>query len=306
MSLNLYYTKTLPNDLKKIINIMSFNESEGYSDNILSTGLQTYNKDKIYEIWESTDNVKEETYKNINIRYDKDYLFGSVIFDSLCQFEENYKDILTFTRKFNYRLIKLWHFIPNLLDINEINKSTYTIFCEEREKLYKAFFTNNNYPAATVVGTKGKKIIIYFIASSYLDIFYLSNSRQIEPYKYPKEIFQYKPLFSRAIKLGKQKEDSKIFISGTASISGYQSKHASNLSKQFNEIILNYKNLLNITSDFSSKNDIYRIYIKNNINVDTIKEYIQKNFNENRYLIIFGDICRSELLIEIDGIKTNT
>ena len=305
MSLNLYYTKKPPNDLKKIINIMSFNESEGYSDNILSTGLQTYNKDKIYEIWESNEYVKEETYKNINIRYDKDYLFGSVVFDSFYQFKENYKNILAFTKQFNYRLIKLWHFIPNLLDINEINKSTYTIFCEEREKLYQDFFTNNNYPAATVVGTKGKKIIIYFIASSYLDILYLSNSRQIEPYKYPKEIFQYKPLFSRAVKLAKPNQSSRIFISGTASISGYESKHVSNLSKQFKEIILNYKNLLNITNNFSNEHDIYKIYIKNNINTDTIIKDIQKNFNENKYLIIFGDICRSELLIEIDGIKTN-
>ena len=71
MSLNLYYTKTLPNDLKKIINIMSFNESEGYSDNILSTGLQTYNKDKIYEIWPNSGDLRTKPHNGILIQFNE-------------------------------------------------------------------------------------------------------------------------------------------------------------------------------------------------------------------------------------------
>ena len=40
------------------------------------------------------------------------------------------------------------------------NKTNYSLLCESREELYRKFYKNSDYPAATVIGIEGNKILI--------------------------------------------------------------------------------------------------------------------------------------------------
>ena len=73
--------------------------------------------------------------------------------------------------------------------------------CEAREKVYKNFYKNSDYPAATVIGIEGNKILIYFLAVSCETYKVVENKRQVSSYNYPQNIFSEKPMFSRAVSL---------------------------------------------------------------------------------------------------------
>ena len=94
----------------------------------------------------------------------------------------------------------------------------------------------------------------------------------------------------------------KIVISGTASIKGYESMHSNNLMKQLNEALENYKTFVDIENN---KSNICRVYLSKaqESNSHSIVNELDKIFDINRYLLLKGDICRKELLIELEGIS---
>ena len=182
-------------------------------------------------------------------------------------------------------------------------KTNYSLLCESREDIYKKYYKDLSYPAATVIGIDGGKVLIYFLAVSCKNYKVIENIRQVSSYDYPQNIFIEKPMFSRAVKFLPLKEtNEKIVISGTASIKGYESMHSNNLMKQLNEALENYKTFVDIENN---KSNICRVYLSKaqESNSHSIVNELDKIFDINRYLLLKGDICRKELLIELEGIS---
>ena len=168
-------------------------------------------------------------------------------------------------------IVKIWHFIPELLQKYHKDKTNYSLLCESREIVYKSHFNDFNFPAATAIGIKGKKILIYFFAGRFSKYKAIENKRQVSSYLYPQEIFKEKPMFSRAVSFENLGSGvRKIFISGTASIKGYS-----------------------------------RIYITNIKDEDKlwIQQKLEKVFGIGRFIVVKGDICRKELIIEVEGVS---
>ena len=310
MSIKISLTNKIPKEREDILSIMKFSESVDCHSGILSNGLVQYNEKDIFEIWQINQPTTSENFNNIFVSKSKNYMHGSIIIDLKKSFEDNqltiiqsYKDFFSIAEKNNMRIIKIWHYFPQLLKKYDNKKTNYALLCESREVVYKKYFKNQNYPAATAIGISGNKILMYFLASSCDKYETIENKRQVSSYMYPQDIFQEKPMFSRAVSFfdiddGKE----KIFISGTASIKGYKSMHALDLKSQFDEALRNYQTFIKVENN---KTNISRIYVSKlqNKDVPWIIDKLDKTFGTNNYVLLKGDICREELLIELEGVS---
>lgn len=310
MSINIFLSDKLPEESNNLLTVISFKKKVNYSNSILSVGMPTINEKNFYEIWEVEDKVARSSYNNINISKNNHCLFGSTIIDNKGSYEEikaeiqkKYLDFFKISNKNSMSIVKIWHYLPELLKSCPDKKTNYSLLCESREEVYRNFYRNSDYPAATVIGIEGNKILIYFLAASCETYEVIENKRQVSSYNYPQNIFSEKPMFSRAVSFSfKGNLQKKIMISGTASIKGYQSVHKSDVAKQLDEALKNYKTFAKLDNNPSN---ICRVYLTKyqTKNLSIIVKKLENFFGINQYVLLQGDICRSELLIEIEGIS---
>ena len=95
-------------------------------------------------------------YNDINVSKSKNYIFGSVIIDleRLSSYEEikgsiskKYRDFFTIANQSSMKLIKIWHYLPQLLKPYSDNKTNYSLLCEAREIVYKKKYKDSDFPA---------------------------------------------------------------------------------------------------------------------------------------------------------------
>ena len=78
--------------------------------------------------------------------------------------------------------------------------------------------------------------------------------------------------------------------------------HALDLKSQFDEALRNYQTFIRVENN---KTNISRIYVSKlqNKDVPWIIDKLDKTFGTNNYVLLKGDICREELLIELEGVS---
>ena len=310
MSIKIFLSENLPEKKDNILSVISFHGEVKYKENVLTSGPQIINHKNIYEIWEVQDKVFQKKYDDINVSKSKNYIFGSVIIDleRLRSYEEiksaiskKYRNFFSIANQSSMKLIKIWHYLPQLLKPYSDNKTNYSLLCEAREIVYKEKYKDSDFPAATAIGIGGNKILIYFLAAACKEYNTIENKRQVSSYDYPQNIFLEKPMFSRAVSFtDNERAEKKIMISGTASIKGYESIYTMDVLKQLAEALKNYQTFVNIKGNESN---ICRIYLtKSHLKYSAeIIKTLDSIFEHNNYILLEGEICRNNLLIEIEG-----
>jgi chorismate lyase/3-hydroxybenzoate synthase len=105
-----------------------------------------------------------------------------------------------------------------------------------------------------------------------------------------------------------------LMISGTASIVGHTSQHAGNAAAQVDEIFVNLERLLQgaharaptLSPCFSAGSSI-KAYVRNRADLQTVEAKLQANLPAGAsYLVLHGDVCRSDLLVEFDCLHAVT
>lgn len=217
-------------------------------------------------------------------------------------------------------IVRQWNYVGNILKNTRLGQN-YQIFNTIRSKYYKHSKFLNGYPAATGIGMDINGIIIDLIAIKKLDIennkseiLPISNLNQTNPYQYEESYLNIKkekitdltdhtPKFERA-KLVKL-DINKLFISGTAAITGSKSCKR-DIIKQTDITIKNILSLIDQSKNITdvSGNDIlcYRTYIKNREDLAVVKKICSKEFKTKNANFLINDICREELLVEIEAI----
>ncbi len=308
MSINVFLSNRIPEDKSNILTIISFQDEVNYNNNIINSGLLSLNSKNLYEIWKVNEKVNLEKFNEIQISQSDNYMFGFSVIKKIGSYEEiktniakQYNDFFEASKQRKMKVLKIWHYFPKLLDEYDNKKTNYSLLCEARESVYKSIYTNCNYPAATVIGIKGENILIYFFSAACENYKAIENTRQVSSYNYPMNIFLEKPMFSRAVSFTpKDSMKNNILISGTASIKGYESMHSKNILRQLDETLENYNTFFDYKKNLSN---IARVYMPdtNDNNVQLVLSLLNKKFGKNNYALLEGDICRPELLIEIEG-----
>lgn len=207
-------------------------------------------------------------------------------------------------------IVRQWNYVPGITDINnETGKSLqhYQVFNEIRQKYYSGFSFNDGYPAATGIGTRnGNFDLDFFAVQKNINVVKvsMSNPKQDDAYEYHQEhllgdtingTLKKAPLFERA-KMLKTNEGSILFVSGTASIIGQETVGIGDVKKQ-TEITINNMNALVSNNQFTH----LRAYIKNEKDISIVKSVCDSYFPEVSISYLQADVCRNELLVELEG-----
>lgn len=170
-----------------------------------------------------------------------------------------------------------------------------------------------SYPSSTGIGTKEPNILIELIAlQGDAELIPIENPFQIRTDDYSKEqsVGTYTPKFCRAMVL-RTDGFTKIFVSGTASIVGGETKHPDDVDAQTKETIHNIKRLLSennlrcygLNKSVELKDFLQlRVYIKKKGHFERVKSICEKNFPNIPVLYLNADVCREDLLVEIEGL----
>lgn len=214
-----------------------------------------------------------------------------------------------------HSIVRQWNYIQDILGFDG-QEQHYQAFNDVRSSFYNKSFENTGYPAATGIGMNQGGIIIEFIAiqSSALITSPIDNPEQVSAYEYSEKvlvgqqcILKTTPKFERARYLelyGKK----MIYISGTASIRGEHTVGIGNPAEQTEITISNIRQLYSdkvlsglATERLSPKYGHARVYVKNRRDYSAIRKTFRTNFGNLPVVYIVADICRSDLLVEIEG-----
>lgn len=228
---------------------------------------------------------------------------------------EAYQQILAFLAQHKHPWpLKIWHYLPDITN-GKNDDEQYRLFCAGR-----AYATTDNpiimtaIPAATAVGASSAQthLSIYFLAGPESGQM-VENPRQMPAPQYPRQYGIRSPLFSRGTLISSG-QTHQFLISGTASILGHKSMHDEDVRAQTCEALRNLTALIsqgrrlapiscNKRRAFVRSGGVLRVYVKHPGDIELIKsELSQHPLGELPIIFLRGDICREELLLEIDGI----
>jgi len=221
-------------------------------------------------------------------------------------------------------IIRQWNFIEQItMEVRHNNSASqhYQVFNDVRSKYYQQADFINGYPAATGIGMDCGGIIIDVIAAKFgieCSTVAIKSPVQKDAYSYTKEVLaenssmndfcRTSPKFERA-KILITPSNKWIFISGTAAIKGQVSIPVLSADQQTELTIQNILNLISvenmhkhgIKSSENAKIDYLRVYVKYQQDIPAVKNMCQKYFPATPSVYIVADICRPELLVEIEG-----
>ena len=211
-------------------------------------------------------------------------------------------------------LLRIWNYVPH---INEAEGMTerYRLFNIGRKKAFDDYpqIINDGYPAACALGSFDNTLTIAFLASTRKP-YYIENPRQTSSSFYPEQYGVVPPLFSRATLLP-QDTGAALFISGTASIVGHESRHTHNIQAQAYETLQNLNTILTQANMIMKENPaeftdahyslslnelFWRVYIRLPEHLEIVRNVLQQA-GITQAVFVKADICRSELLVEIEA-----
>ncbi len=212
-------------------------------------------------------------------------------------------------------IIRQWNYLEDILGFDG-DEQRYQEFNNVRSKYYANAFLETGYPAATGIGMNRGGVIIEFIAVDSNEVISqpVDNPGQISAHKYSEKVLvgqecviKTTPKFERARYL--QNQDKKlILISGTASIIGEKTMGVDDPVLQTEVTIENIKRLysgevLKAISEngLQPKYGHARVYVKYRKDFAAIKRTFKKHYGNLPVVYIIADICRNDLLVEIEG-----
>lgn len=205
-------------------------------------------------------------------------------------------------------LLRMWNYI-SAINTGAGDAERYRQFCLGRAEAFERLgYLDGSLPAATGVGARdgAKDLSIYLLAATQPGVA-IENPRQISAYRYPRTYGPKSPSFSRAIRLGETSSDSILFVSGTASIVGHESMHGGNIAGQLRETLRNLDALLAVSAQGCSPElshlpptAIVKAYVRDRDHAELVRQAFAPWVSGRQVVLLLADICRSDLLVEIE------
>ncbi len=195
-------------------------------------------------------------------------------------------------------LLRVWNYL-HAINEGEGDWERYRQFCIGRGRGLGAHGIRS-YPAATAIGhrdTPGLLQVYALCATRPGES--LENPRQVSAWRYPRQYGPTPPSFARALKL----PNGGLAISGTAAVVGHASQHGSDVAAQVRETCINLRALLDAAGarDFDAASPL-KVYVRDSGDAPAIEATLAERIDASvPRVLLLGDICRRELLVEIDG-----
>ena len=281
----------------------------------LSVALPALGENELVEVWRGSAPVSGGRQGRIVFREDGRLLYGSLLVDEpstpdmATLVEQAYGEISGFLQTSRYPCpLRFWNYIP---DINRIDGGLerYRGFCVGR---YAALGRQPDFkallPAASAVGTTSPGLLISFVSGKTRPL-PVENPRQISAFHYPTLYSPRSPLFSRAICVNSG-NGHLVFLSGTASIVGHRTRHPGDVVAQAREtchniaaVFATIRNRLDRRARSGIMQTGLRVYLRHPGHFPAVHSVVEKYLATSEQVVYLkGDLCRSDLLLEIEGI----
>ncbi len=268
------------------------------------------------EIWASGRDVVRGRLGRVAWAHNSLALFGSLASplagDLAAETEAHFADLLTAAEERGFpHLLRVWNFLPGINAL-ENGSERYRLFNSGRAAAFDARYgvagAEARFSASSAVGSSGDRLVTWFVAAREPGR-HLGNPRQVHAFRYPTDYGPRPPSFTRAT-LAPPEIGDVLFLSGTASIAGHETRHVGELLLQLEETLHNIESLLQAAaigergrlpglSDFDS----LRVYLREASDLETVREPLRRRIGPKPTLhFVEADICRAELLLEIEGI----
>ena len=209
-------------------------------------------------------------------------------------------------------IYRQWNYIPGITVLND-GSQNYQEFNDARSIFYGCDAWDNGYPAATGIGASAGGVVVEIsaIKSEQCANLPIDNPLQIAAHNYSQQVLDGKvieqlserttPKFERARLLG-----DTVLISGTAAIKGERSNYSTDAVEQAAETMeimdrLTSKENIPVENN-GSQYDLLRVYVKREADIPAVRDYMQNHYPTAQKHYLVADVCRPELLIEIEGV----
>lgn len=263
------------------------------------------------EIWRSDNPVVHATRGDFVVSTSGDVLFGASVVNEAPALQRTasslYQSAVSVAKGEGFpHIVRMWNHFP-AINQPENGLERYQAFCAGRAEGFEraGYASTSDLPAASGVGTDGEGLLVMFLASNK-PVRYVENPRQVSAFRYPRKFGPRSPSFARA-SVCELAGERQLFVSGTASIVGCETVHVGNLRKQFDETVENLRAVCEAASDgeiselSQLSGAIYRVYVRHPEHFEPLREMFDRVVDANAESVwVRGDICRSDLLLEIE------
>ncbi len=278
----------------------------------VATPLVPIAREPMFEVWTSASPSRPCQLGSVIGASNEELAFGAIELEeaegtSLADaVEAAYLNIFDFMDKVGLKIpIRFWNYLTSIAEFDgELER--YRCFNIGRHNAFQARLQQTFPPAASCVGARRGGSVIYFLAARTAATT-VENPRQVSAYEYPLAYGPRSPGFSRASIYVHGGMES-LFISGTASIVGHETRHCGDLQGQIAETIENLRALIGAAARQASvpMTGLYalKIYLQNPAFLEAVNTAIDVMFGaDTNRLYVQADICRSDLLVEIEAFQ---
>lgn len=209
------------------------------------------------------------------------------------------------------QLLRVWNYFAHI-NADAAGTERYRQFNAGRQQAFidaqRSAFDGS--PAACALGTHGGPLRVYFLAGRQAPL-PIENPRQVSAYRYPATYGPRAPTFSRAALADVGGGRAGLFISGTASIVGHESKHLGDVRRQTEESLTNITAVREAARArgglaFPASEMFYTVYVRHPEDLPTVREVFERSVGASSHaareaIYLHADICRAELLVEIEA-----
>ena len=205
-------------------------------------------------------------------------------------------------------IIRQWNYIERITD-RDADDQRYQSLNNARADYYAKADWNNGYPAATGIGTSLGGVCVdvdaVIATNQQCRILPIDNALQVAAHDYSSDVIlssgaqKESPKFERA-KSVEFPQSKLIYISGTAAIRGEESLEGVGLARQ---IEVTVENIAQLTQNLPIRH--LRVYLKNPADYKEAAQLLTTTYPTAEIAFFEADVCRDELLLEIEGIASS-
>ena len=264
------------------------------------------------EVWRSRGPLQRGAEGVVAYSQSDDYLFGRMELveaefgDCRAVTEAAYQQLLAFQqRSAKPHLLRLWHYFSEIT-AGVGDGQRYRQFCVGRVQALSAY-PALSLPAATAIGRSDgvSTLVMYWLAGRQPGVG-IENPRQLSARSYPRQYGPVAPRFTRATLTAA----GQLLISGTASIVGHASHHHGRVRDQLAETLTNIEALLREANRLDPRvpaelgdGSRLKVYLRHRADLPVVQNFLSAALPSGcRCLFLEGEICRDDLLVEIEGV----
>jgi enamine deaminase RidA (YjgF/YER057c/UK114 family) len=223
-------------------------------------------------------------------------------------------------------IVRQWNYVEQILSVRDSDGNhiqNYQVLNDVRSAFYSEADFSKGYPAATGIGMNAGGLVLEIYAvkpDGKVNIVPLKNPRQVDAYHYSDVVLvgdaiekqhpKTTPKFERAKYISLNGLNT-IYISGTASIQNEKTVGENDTALQTKitlenmDSLISEQNLVNAGIQQASQSFKYtfiRVYIKEPADTNRVTSICNACFGNIPIHYLIADVCRDNLLLEIEGI----